>query len=128
MIRIRDLHRVQFLRFVLVGVLNTAFGYGVFALLIALRIPYPIAAFLSTTLGILFNFKTYGVLVFGSHDNRLIVRFFLVYAICYALNVAALAWGSAHHISLYLVAAVMALPMAGLSFVLNRRFVFPNTR
>jgi putative flippase GtrA len=116
--------RARFIRFLLVGGLNTLFGYSVFALLILLHVVYPVAAFLATTLGVLFNFKSYGVLVFGSHDNRLIFRFFFVYGICYLVGLVPLAWASAHGVSLLLMAAICAIPMAGFAFTLNRRLVF----
>jgi len=116
--------RSRFIRFLIVGGINTLFGYGVFALLILAGVPYAIAAFLSTCAAILFNFKSYGMLVFGSHDNRLIVRFIAVYAICYVLNLIPLAWASRHHVSLLLTAAVIAIPIAAVGFLLNRRFVF----
>jgi len=111
-------------RFLIVGGVNTVFGYSVFALLILLKIPYPIAALAATILGILFNFKSYGRFVFGSHDNRLIFRFVLVYAICYAVGLAPLAWAKAHGVSILLMAAICVLPMAALAFSLNRLLVF----
>ncbi len=114
----------RFVRFLLVGLLNTAFGYGVFALLIAPGVPYPIATLLSTVAGVLFNFKSYGTLVFGSHDNRLLLRFIGVYAFCYAVNLIPLRWAERNGVSLILMGAAIALPMAALSFALNRRFVF----
>jgi putative flippase GtrA len=96
----------------------------VYALLILLGVPYPLAVFLSTAAGVLFNFKTYGTLVFGSHDNRLIGRFILVYALIYVLNLIPLAWAKRNGVSLIAAGAVIALPMAAISFALNRRFVF----
>lgn len=116
--------RSKFIRFLLVGGLNTAFGYGVYALLILLGVPYPLAVFLSTAAGVLFNFKTYGTLVFGSRDNRLLGRFIAVYALIYVLNLIPLAWAKRNGVSLIVAGAVVALPMAAISFVLNRRFVF----
>lgn len=116
--------RYRFLRFLIVGGLNTVFGYGVFAALILLKVHYAIASFLATAAGILFNFKTYGTLVFESHENSRILRFFIVYGITYLAGLLPLGWGKAHHVSLLIVAAIIALPMAAFSFFLNRRFVF----
>ena len=114
----------RFVRFLVVGGINTVFGYSVFAVLILLKVAYPIAAFLSTVLGVLFNFKSYGRLVFGSHDNRLIFRFFGVYGVCYLLGLAPLAWAKAHAVPILLMAAICALPMAAIGFWLQRAFVF----
>ena len=104
------------------------FGYGVYALLILLDVPYPIAVFLSTTAGVLFNFKSYGTFVFNSHDNRLLGRFAAVYAVLYVVNLIPLAWAKRNGVSLIVAGAVVALPMAALGFLLNRRFVFGAAR
>jgi putative flippase GtrA len=121
---IRRLLRSRFVRFLLVGGLNTVFGYTVFAISILIGIPYPLAALVSTVLGVLFNFKSYGTLVFGSHDNRLILRFFAVYGICYFVGLLPLAWAKAQGVPILLVAAICALPMAALAFTLQRALVF----
>ncbi len=116
--------RVRFLRFLLVGVLNTVFGYAVFATFILLGIHYALAAFLGTLLAIAFNFKTTGTIVFRSHDNRLILRFFCVYAITYVVGIAVLKTFKSFGIHVLVTAAVTTLPMAALSFLLMRWFVF----
>lgn len=113
-----------FARYLLVGVINTAFGYSVFALFVLLHLHYAVAAFLSTVLGILFNFKTTGVIVFKSRDNRLILRFSCVYGVTFVLGIAVLKAFKALGVHVLVTAAVMALPMAALSFLLMRRFVF----
>lgn len=82
-------HKVdnRFIRFVLVGVLNTAFGYGVYCLMIWIGVPYWWATLISNVLGVLFNFKTIGVLVFENPNNRLFFRFVSCYILAYVLNV-----------------------------------------
>lgn len=115
----------QFIVYLLVGVLNTAFGYGVYALFIFLGLHYTAATFLSTVIGILFNFKTIGGIVFKSKDNRLIFRFFGVYAICYLINIACLKAMTLMGMSnMYLAGLILLLPVALLAFYLNKRFVF----
>lgn len=120
--------RWKFIRFLVVGGLNTAFGYGMFALFLLMGMSYPWAVLVATMAGVLFNFKSYGVLVFGSHDYRLFFRFVAVYAVCYVVNLLPLAWAEQRGISLFLMGAVIALPMAGLAFLLNRYFVFSRIR
>ncbi len=114
----------RFIRFLIVGGINTAFGYGIFALLIFLKVHYAIAALLATILGVLFNFKTTGRLVFGSKDNGLIFKFVGVYAIIYAINTATLGVFNFFKVYMYLAGAVMILPMAMVAFVLNKSLVF----
>ncbi len=125
---IRRLLRSRLFQFPLVGELNTAFGFSVFALGILIGIPYSLAALVSTVLGALSNFQRYGTLVFGSHDNRLILRFFAAYGLCYAVGLAPLSGARAHSLPILSVAAVCALPMAPLEFALQRLFVFRAAR
>ena len=114
-----------FVKFLLVGVLNTVFGYSIFSMLIYLNIHYTVAVFLSTVLGALFNFKTIGKLVFKSHDNRLIFRFVFVYLIVYLLNISSL-WffKSLGYTNMYVNGLILVIPLALVSFVLNKKFVF----
>ncbi len=116
-------HR-QFLKFLLTGVVNTLFGYGVFALLIFLKVHYALASFAATSLGVAFNFHTIGRFVFGNRDQALIFKFFAVYGVVYLLSVGGLKALSAIGVSYYLGGGLLLLPMAIISFVLNRKFVF----
>lgn len=116
----------RFLLFLLVGGLNTAFGYGAFALLYALGLHYAAAAALSTIAGILFNFQTTGRIVFGSRDPALLFRFVAVYAITYVVNVGLLRLTEGGPLGIVAIQAILLLPMAALSFVLQRRLVFAS--
>jgi len=105
-------------------VVNTIFGYGVFSLLILLSLHYVVAALLATICGILFNFKTTGTRVFKNRDNRLIFRFFGVYLITYFLIVGLLKLFDMAGVIPLVAGAIIALPMAVVSFLLMRKFVF----
>jgi putative flippase GtrA len=113
-----------FIIYILVGILNTLFGYSVFALFIYLKVHYSLAALLSTVLGVLFNFKTIGKLVFGSNDNTLIFRFVSVYIVVYLMNVAGLRIYRLFDDNMYLAGLLMIIPAAIVSFALHSRFVF----
>lgn len=77
----------KFIIFIIIGGFNTLFGYGIFALfLLIFNLHYTFALFLSTIIGILFNFKTIGIFVFKNSNNKLIFKFILVYGICYLVN------------------------------------------
>jgi putative flippase GtrA len=114
----------QFHLFVAVGIVNTVVGYGLFALFIFTGMHYTVASFLATVLGILFNFKSTGTIVFKSRDNRLLLRFFGVYGITYLLNIAFLAVFDYFNVSMYVAGALLLAPMAVVSFLMNRKFVF----
>ncbi|MCA2686238.1 MAG: GtrA family protein [Microcystis sp. M038S2] len=120
----------KFARFFLVGVLNTLFGYFLYGTLILIGLDYKYAVLLATILGVLFNFQTTGRLVFGSKNNKLIFRFVLVYVATFLLNVEALRVVDAMNINIeqktkmLIAGAILLLPMAVLSFVLMKLFVF----
>lgn len=111
-------------RFLAVGVLNTLFGYGIFALLIFAGTHYALALLLATIVGVLFNFKSTGALVFKSHDNRLLFRFVVVYTALYGVNVTLLKSLLLVGAGPYFGGAALIVPMALLAFLLNKRFVF----
>ena len=115
----------RLLRFLLVGTLNAAFGYGIFALLVWLGLPYPAAIGLATVLGIAFNFQSTGRLVFGGAPLSRLARFVAVYAVVYLLNVAAVAALLHLGLNVYAANALVLLPLALIAFMLQRTFVFP---
>jgi putative flippase GtrA len=108
--------------------LNTAFGYCVYAVMLWIGLNYAAAAAVGTVLGVLFNFKTTGSLVFRSSDNRLIFRFVGVYMFVYVTNVAGLASLSLMGLSAYIAGLVMLLPAATLAFLFNKKWVFKASK
>ncbi|MGE4266594.1 MAG: GtrA family protein [Deferribacterales bacterium] len=115
----------RFIVFLIVGVLNTVFGYGLFALFIFFGLHYTLAVLFSTVLGVLFNFKTIGTIVFRDGSNRLITKFVSVYAFLYVLNISGLKLlDMAGTTNKYISGGILLLPLAMLSFLLNKKFVF----
>lgn len=111
----------------MVGALNTVFGYSVFALFTYLNLHYTISTLLATILGILFNFKTTGCIVFKNGDNKLIFKFLFVYGVTYLLSIAFLRiceyFGFTN---MYLNYAILLLPNAMIAYSLMKKFVFTN--
>lgn len=114
-----------FVRFLLVGVLNTAFGVGLYCLFIYWGMSYYNAVLLSTVLGVLFNFKTIGTFVFKNKRNRLIVKFIIAYVIVYFLNIGLIQLLlSLTKLNEYIAGIVVTPVVAVISFILQRCFVF----
>jgi len=115
----------KFIRFILVGILNTGFGVGMYCLLVFLSVPYWWATLISTILGVLFNFKTIGILVFENRDNSLIFRFILCYTLAYILNIGIL-YVFIEHIGLNgYWGGILATPfVATFSFLFQKMFVY----
>ncbi len=115
----------QFVKFLLVGGLNTLWGYIVFSLCIFCSLHYAAATLIATVLGVLFNFKTTGCIVFKNNNNRLLLRFISVYVFVYFLTVLCLKIFTLIGMSnYYLNYAIILLPNAILSFFLMKKFVF----
>lgn len=114
----------QLFRFLAVGILNTLFGYSLYALLIYLGLEYTYALLFATIAGVLFNFHTIGRLVFQSRDKRLIGKFFAVYAITFCGNLLLIKLMVRFGLSAYLAGAFAIIPTTILSFLLNKFFVF----
>jgi len=114
----------QLARYVVVAGLNVVAGYGVFALFIFLDCHYVIAVTASTIFGILFGFKAFSALVFNNKNNLLLLKYLLVWATVYLLNVGGLAVLDSFKVNSYLAGLIMMVPLAGLGFLLNREFVF----
>ena len=114
---------IQFVKFLFVGLLNTLFGYAVFAALIYAGIPAMPALVLTYVVGVLFNFVTTGRLVF-SRSSASLARFIAAYVVIYFFNLAlfktveALGAGA-------LVAQALCLPIVAVfSFLLFKFQVF----
>lgn len=114
----------QFSKFLLVGIVNTIFGYGVFATCIYSGLPYPVATLIMTILGVAFNFLTVGTLVFKNKNKNLILQFCFVYAILYTLGTLFIGGINLLIDNFYIAGAINAVAMPPLAFYLNKRFVF----
>ena len=118
------------LRFLIVGGLNTALCYAVFALLIWAALPVWLANLGAVTFGIVVSFFTQGRIVFGDSDPRRIVRFvaswMIIYLIQTALIMALVRWGLAATL-----AGLIVLPGAAVASYFVQKFVVfrtPNPR
>ena len=117
-------HKNQLFRYIFVAGMNVMIGYGVFAFLIFLKLHYILAITVSTIFGILFGFKVFSVLVFNNKNNFLILKYLLVWAAVYLLNIVGLTVLNYLKINNYVAGFMMLFPSAALGFLLNKKFVF----
>lgn len=118
------LRRHRLLRFLVAGGVNTAVGYGLFLLALALMPTTMSALVVSTILAVLFNFVSTGTYVFGRADPRRLWRFVAVYGVVFAYNAAGLHWLERAGIA-PAIGGLLLLPGAVLiSYGLQRSFVF----
>lgn len=121
---IASFRRHAFLRFVLVGALNTIFGYCVFLVAWLLTRNSLVALAIATIVGVAFNFLSTGALVFGSAHRRHVAGFVAIYGVLFLLNGAALRVFETAGLTAIWAQALLTAPMAALSYLLNSRFVF----
>ena len=115
------------LRFVVVGAMNTMFGYLVFACLTVLGCPDLLSVPAAMAVGVIFNFLTYGRLVFASLDTRRLPRFIVGYLCIYACNLFGLRVLERLGLNAYSAQAVLVFPLAVLAYFVNDRWVFRAT-
>ena len=125
---IRTIWSIRFVRFLFVGGLNTLFSYVIYAILILLNVHYTLATLISTVLGIIFNFFTTGSIVFRNRKLSLMLRFFLVYGFTYLVNILLLSFFETKQVDMLIAGAIVTLPVALLSYFLNAKLVFRESK
>ena len=110
-------------RYYQAGIVNTAFGYGLYALFVALGLNMYVAQVVAHVLGMTFNYFTYSRHAF--HDATASkLRFVLSYAVNYILGLASL-WAAAQAIaSPYLAGLVAVLFVSLVNYFVLRHWVF----
>jgi len=123
---INKIWSIRFFRFLFVGGINSLFGYSIFSVFILImgQNHYAIALLIATIIGVLFNFFTTGRIVFKNKDQKLLIKFFGVYGITYLVNLLFLKIFNNHHVNMLIAGAILILPIAVLSYFLNRTLVF----
>ena len=110
-------------RYYQAGIVNTAFGYGLYALFVALGLNMYLAQVIAHLLGMTFNYFTYSRHAF--HDSDVSKgRFILSYAVNYLLGLAAL-WAASQVIaSPYLAGFVAVVVVSLINYLVLKNWVF----
>ena len=109
---------VRFVKFLAVGVLNTAFGLGLYWLFLWLGLwPQPALA-LAFAFGVMWNYLTHARLVFGTVGLGRLAPYVAAYLALYGLNALSLRALLASGVGAYAAQAILVLPMAAIAFVL----------
>lgn len=118
----------RFLRFLVVGAINTLFGYAMFALLYLATGMHNVAVVAATALGIVFNFFTTGRIVFGNRSWRRFLPFVAAYGFALGLNLVVLNLLLLGGVT-PLVGQAICLPVVVISaYLVNARLVFRDRR
>ena len=120
----RKFVNLQFVRFLAVGGLNTAFSYSLYAGMVWLGLGYVAANLMATVMGILFSFRTQGRLVFGNRDERRIFRFAACWAGIWVVNILLIAGFVKLGFNNYAAGALALVPVTLASYFIQKRVVF----
>ena len=119
----------KFVKFLFVGFMNTVFSYIIYVICVTILSRPTLSLAVSYVIGILFNFQTTGRIVFKNSDNKLIVKFFLCYITTFFINRYLLdTLVVDFHVDKYLSQAILVFPIAMLSFLLLKNFVFKENK
>lgn len=113
----------KFLKFLFVGFLNTLFSYFLYAAFVTVGMKANVALFFQYIIGVLWNFKTTGTIVFKNNDNKLVFKFILSYIFTFFINSVLLAILN-KFLNDYLAQAILILPIALISFIIFKKWVF----
>jgi len=117
----------RFVRFLLVGGINAAFAYAVYAMFLFVGLNYALANLLSLIVSLLFSFKTQGRWVFNNTARKLFFRFCICWGLIYLCNIGFIRQMLIFGLDAY-AAGALALPfIAVLSYLLQKYLVF-NTK
>ncbi len=118
------------IRFLFVGVLNTIFGYLVYALFIHLGMHYLLAQFFGSILAVAHSYLWNKYFTFKSPEKSWaeVMRFIFVYAVSYVLNMALLyIMIDVYKLSAYLAGAIGLFVTTLISYFGHKKISFGRT-
>lgn len=111
-----DTSFIKLIKFGLVGVLNTVFGYLVYAALVLLGVLPGLALALAYVIGVAWNYMTHAKLVFKARAGKGLLGYIGIYVLIYLGNAVLLQMALSAGLSPLLAQAGLAVLFAGISF------------
>lgn len=119
---------IKIIKFLSTGVLNTVFGYFVYAILLAINLPYLVALFAATIAGVIFNYFSFGKIVFRNISGwPVFIRYLIAYTLIYTINAALLGLLTEYFMINPYIGQVLCIPTGVLlSWLLMNYWVYKN--
>lgn len=114
----------RFARFLIVGGLNTLFGFAVYSVLALSDLSTWVILIVSNVAGIAFNFFTTGGLVFRDISLFRLPRFLICYGLIFVIYLMLIEWLSPICGGRIWAMTIIVLPMAILTYFIQAWFVF----
>lgn len=119
--RLGDWRRLS--RYYITGVVNTLFGYGLFAAFVAAGANMYAAQIVAHFMGVVFNYFTFSRFTFGDRTGQK-WRFAMSYVVSYLLNLATLWFVSQYVASPYIAGLLAVIFVSALNYFVLERYVF----
>ncbi|OOV07283.1 hypothetical protein RF819_11580 [Rhodoferax fermentans] len=117
----------QFVKYILVGICNTLFSYGVYSAFLFLGFKFQAANLMALLLGIAFSFTTQGNVVFKNASKVTFVKFVVAWLFIYLLNISIIGALVQATVSPYVAGAVATVPVTLVSYFILKYVVFRRT-
>lgn len=115
---------IRFVRFLVVGGINTLFGLAAYSLLALSDLSTWLVLIVSNLAGMVFNFITTGGLVFRDLNLARLPRFLFCYVLIFLIYLVLINWLSPVTGGRIWAMAIIVLPMAALTYLMQSWFVF----
>jgi putative flippase GtrA len=117
--------QLELIKYVVVGGVNTVFGYAVYAAGLWLGLSYVLAALASQILGTIFNYFSYGIFVFSRRPEKSsVLRFAVQYGFYYLLTLFILWLLQSVGLNAYQAGLANTAIIPVLTYFTNKYFVF----
>ena len=117
----------RIVRYYQAGIVNAAFGYGLYAALVAIGLNLFVAQLVAHVIGVAFNYLTYRRHAFRDAAPAK-ARFAASYVVNYFVGLGFLALFAALSPSPYLAGLLAIIATSAINYLLLSRFVFASTR
>jgi len=116
--------KYQFIKFIVIGIINTSVYYILFSIFIYLEFDYKLAVLFATVVTTFVSFYNFGKHVFTNTDKKLFLRFLSNTVFIFTLNIVLLRYIDMYTSNLYLSGFLALIPLTVLSYLINKFYVF----
>lgn len=118
----------KIIKFLGIGIVNTIFGYSVYAALLFIKTPYLVALSVATIAGVVFNYFSFGGMVFNCRGGWSVFgKFVMANVLIYTINAVLLSILKTNFILNLYIGQIICIPISVLlSWLLMNYWVYKN--
>lgn len=123
-VTLKNINKNQFFKFIISGLLNTCFGFLVFAALDTTNLETWKILLLSNLTGIIFNYLLYGNFVFKDVATGSFIKYLITYLVIYFLQLILIKILDPYTHGRLMAMLVALTPITIINYFLLKKFVF----